>query len=259
MICRYFKTGAKLDVAGLNEITVLIDRSETERSEVALNSWWPGLDGPPHKHEQKEQLFFVTSGEGNVRIGEDLFSANCGNLFYVPANVIHQTINRGKVPLEYLLFNAFLSPDKEGHASFAEHVNHMKSIRKLQADTQSPDDGSGRPVVASNAKGKQICGTPPKIANGSLLVSQGLLGRAETQGCEAMLVSWSPDKSCALTADQDCEQVLFFLEGTGSISIGLEKKSVKRGDVIFVPRGVECAGQAGSEGLNCLSLRAVVG
>jgi quercetin dioxygenase-like cupin family protein len=66
MICKYYRDGIKLNVADLNEITVLIDRSETELTEVALNSWWPGLDGPPHRHEQKEQIFYVISGRGTV-------------------------------------------------------------------------------------------------------------------------------------------------------------------------------------------------
>jgi len=47
MICRNYHTGQKLDVAGLNEITVLIDRSETQLTEVGWNSWRKGLEGPP--------------------------------------------------------------------------------------------------------------------------------------------------------------------------------------------------------------------
>ena len=37
MINRHFKNGQKLDVAGLNQMIVLLDRSETEMTEVALN------------------------------------------------------------------------------------------------------------------------------------------------------------------------------------------------------------------------------
>ena len=39
MIHRYYKEGQKLDVAGLNQITVLLDRTETELTEIALNEW----------------------------------------------------------------------------------------------------------------------------------------------------------------------------------------------------------------------------
>ena len=64
MINRYFKEGEKLDVAGLNQIIVLLDRSETVKTEIALNIWPPNLDGPPHKHDEKEQIFYFTSGKG---------------------------------------------------------------------------------------------------------------------------------------------------------------------------------------------------
>ena len=61
MICRNYKEGEKLKVADLNEIVVLIDRSETALTEVGLNTWRANLTGPVHIHDQKEQIFFVTS------------------------------------------------------------------------------------------------------------------------------------------------------------------------------------------------------
>ena len=61
MINRYRKDGQKLDVAGLNEITVLIDRTESELTEVALNEWRSGLEGPPHSHAEKDQIFYIVS------------------------------------------------------------------------------------------------------------------------------------------------------------------------------------------------------
>jgi quercetin dioxygenase-like cupin family protein len=259
MICRYFKEGQQLDVAGLNQITVLIDRSETELSEVALNCWWPGLDGPPHKHEQKEQLFYVVAGQGSVKIGDDVFPAKPGDLFYVPANVIHQTINQGKVSLDYLLFNAFLNSDKEGHASFADHVEHMKATRKLQAQTQRADAGSGRPVVSSKAKGKCLRGASAlKLGNSSPVSRALLLDRAKTQRCEAALVSWAAGKGAALETDGAGEQTLFVVAGTGSLTVGGETKPVKQGNVVFVSKNAQCAAQAGPEGLTCLALNTIL-
>ncbi len=259
MICRYFKDGVKLDVAGLNKITVLIDRSETERSEVGLNSWWPGLDGPPHKHERKEQLFFITSGLGSVKIGEELFIAQPGDLFYVPANVIHQTINRGKAPLDYLLFNAFLDSDKEGHASFAEHVEHMMATRKRQAETQRADAGSNQPLESSNARGKCLqSGSALKADDSSPLAKKLLLSSAETQSCEAAVVSWAPGKSAPLEMDGAREHTLFVMTGTGSLTVGKETKPVKPGDVVFISKATSGAGQAGADGLTCLSRKSTV-
>ncbi|MBE7538338.1 MAG: cupin domain-containing protein [Opitutaceae bacterium] len=97
MIIRHPQEGQKLDVAGLNEITVLIDRSETALTEVAINAWTPGLDGPPHVHERKEQNFLVLDGHGEVHIGGRTFQAAAGDFFYVPAGMVHQTISRDPV------------------------------------------------------------------------------------------------------------------------------------------------------------------
>ncbi|NMB83221.1 MAG: cupin domain-containing protein, partial [Ignavibacteria bacterium] len=91
MIKRYYNEGQKLDVAGLNEITVLIDRSETELTEVGWNCWTPNQDGPPHKHNDKTQLFYVTNGVGKIHLGNDVFDAAPGDLAYVPAGLVHQT------------------------------------------------------------------------------------------------------------------------------------------------------------------------
>ena len=59
MIVRNYKDGALLDVANLNKITVIFDRGESENTEVGHNEWRPRLDGPPHFHDEKEQVFYV--------------------------------------------------------------------------------------------------------------------------------------------------------------------------------------------------------
>lgn len=104
MIHRRYSQGERLDVAGLNEITVLIDRSLTACTEVGLNSWVPGQNGPPHRHEAKEQIFFVTSGTGAVRVGDETFRVQPKDFIYVPAGMEHQSIAAGPGPLQYLLF-----------------------------------------------------------------------------------------------------------------------------------------------------------
>lgn len=78
MICRNYQNGQKLDVAGLNEITVLIDRSETQLTEVGWNSWRKGLEGPPLSHDAKEQIFYVTDGEGTVVVGQARYLVKAG-------------------------------------------------------------------------------------------------------------------------------------------------------------------------------------
>jgi quercetin dioxygenase-like cupin family protein len=134
MIHRRYNRGQKLDVAGLNEIAVLIDRSRTARTEVALNTWRAGLVGPPHRHAEKEQTFFVTSGAGWVVVAGKRRKVRRGDVVFVPAGVEHQTIAGAGRPLEYLLFNAFLTRRREGHKTFAEHIRKVKALRRRQAE-----------------------------------------------------------------------------------------------------------------------------
>lgn len=259
MICKYYKDGIKLNVADLNEITVLIDRSETELTEAALNSWWPGLDGPPHRHEQKEQIFYVISGRGLVKIGGETFDAAPGAFFYVPAGVIHQTINQGSDRLEYFLFNAFLNADKEGHASFADHIDKVKETRRQQAQTQSADAGSRSPNADFSRQGKCI----PKVAlecgkDSASAAKVLLLDRVETQRCETFLLSWPAGQTSVPTASAEKEQTLFILTGSGSVTVGKETVPVKAGHVIFVPRNTLFAMQSAAETMRCISFGTVI-
>jgi mannose-6-phosphate isomerase-like protein (cupin superfamily) len=259
VICRYYKEGTRISVAGLNEITVLIDRSETELTEVALNSWRPGLFGPPHLHEQKEQIFFVVSGRGTVRIGDETHEAGPEDFFYVPANVLHHTVNKGSEPFDYLLFNAFLDSGKEGHVSFVEHVEKVKETRRRQAQTQRADEGSVRPVGSSIGRGKQIRAVSSPMHTGSVDGSKKiLLDRKETQRCEAQLVFCPSGMEGVLENDDDRETVLFVLCGSGAVTVGRETKQVKQGDVIFVPRKIPKKLGAAQEDVTFLLLHTVV-
>ena len=137
MIHRRFDGGELLDVAGLNTIRVVLDRSETARTEIGFECWRAGLIGPPHRHERKEQVFLVMSGTGRVRVGEIEHPVKKGDVIFVPADIEHQTIASPHEDLEYLLFNAFLDDDKEGHATFAEHIEKVRELRRRQASEAS--------------------------------------------------------------------------------------------------------------------------
>ena len=138
MICRRYNEGQRLDVAGLNQIVVVIDRSETARTEVGLNTWRAGLAGPRHSHAEKEQTFFVTAGAGWVIVGQEKRRVREGDVVFVPAGAEHQTIAADDQPLEYLLYNAFLTETREGHRTFAEHIEKVKATRRAQADRATP-------------------------------------------------------------------------------------------------------------------------
>jgi mannose-6-phosphate isomerase-like protein (cupin superfamily) len=259
MIHRYFENGEKLDVAGLNEITVLLDRGETELTEIALNEWRAGLDGPPHVHGQKDQVFYIVSGQGKIVLGENYHEVKAGCLAYVPTGMVHQSITTSDVPLRYILFNVFNNPDKEGHASFKDHISKVKEIRKQQAESGKSD--------VSGAEKSTIAIKPSKFfsdikngkeydfgSNSTIL----LLDRNETNKFECVVVQWPTHSKGALVAHKEKEQTFFVLSGNGSVTIGDETEDVKPGDLIFVPRNKAHTTEAGDEDLVYLCLNSIV-
>ena len=259
MIHRYFREGPQLDVAGLNQITVLIDRSETELTELALNAWPAHLNGPPHKHDAKEQIFYVVSGKGIVIVGDERYTVEPGNLLYIPAGVVHQTITTSEEPLHYMLYNVFLSIEKEGHASFAEHIDRVKQIRRTQADTgraQMKDEDRTDHIAA---KGKFISDVSMgKQYNYGSNETVLLIDRSETEKFEMVLVRWPAGNKGAMVAHKEKEQTFFVLSGTGRVTIGDEVESVKSGDVLFVPRNTPHTTEAGEDTLIYLCLNAII-
>lgn len=258
MIHKSYKDGEKLDVAGLNEITVLIDRSETELTEVGWNSWRPRLDGPPHKHNDKDQIFYITHGIGKVKLGEESFDVKPGDLAYVPAGLVHQTISSGDEPLSYMLFNIFNDTEKEGHATFAEHIEKVKQIRKQQAESGRYDVENEEVLIhvkAGKFFNNVYSGKRYEFGSNSTIL---LLDRNETNRCEFTVVNWPAGNKGAMVAHKEKEQTFFVLKGKGWITIGEETEEVKPGDVIFVPRNTPHTTESADDDLTYLCMNSFI-
>lgn len=245
MIGRDSLHGERLKVGNLNELKVLIDRSETHRTEVAMNFWKAKLNGPPHSHAGKEQVFYITEGTGVVRIGAESHSVKPGSLVYIPEGVIHQSIT-GDSTLTYFLFNAFLEPGKEGCASYAEHIEQVKAIRQQQADTGK---ATSDPNLSKRVSQKKPC----SLADARNPTSTMLVSGAEADGCEVERVEML--QGATRTAQYgDREQTIFVLSGSGTMNIGSEECELKPGAVAFIAENQRQTVKSGAEGLTYLSL-----
>jgi quercetin dioxygenase-like cupin family protein len=259
MIHRYYKAGQKLDVSGLNQITVLVDRSETELTEIGLNEWRAGLEGPPHQHAAKDQIFYIVSGEGVVSAGPDHFPVSPGSLVYIPAGILHKTEVKSEIPLGYILFNVFSDFDKEGHASFADHIKKVKEVRRSQADTGQSDVDGAEKLIKTDKNPKFFKNTlEGKVydfgSNSTIL----LLDRTETNRCEFVVVRWPVGNKGPMVAHKEKEQTFFVLSGTGKVTVANETGEVKQGDVIFVPRNTPHITEAGDTELVYLCLNSMI-
>ena len=61
-----------------------------------------------HSHETMEEIFYFTSGEGQVKIGDEIEDVTVGDRVIVPAKTTHQVKNTGNVDLEYIGFGIAL-------------------------------------------------------------------------------------------------------------------------------------------------------
>ena len=58
---------------------------------------------PFHRHHVADELFFIVSGEGQYRFGEETFPLRAGDIVGAPAgSKAHQIINTGPEELRYL-------------------------------------------------------------------------------------------------------------------------------------------------------------
>ncbi len=255
MINRFYKQGQKLDVAGLNEITVLVDRSETELTEIGWNCWTPNQDGPPHKHNDKSQIFYVTNGVGKIHLGKDVFDAKPGSLAYVPAGLVHQTITTTEERLCYILFNVFLNPDKEGHLTFADHIEKVKQIRKQQAVSGKVDTDNEK-INFEPGPGKFYKDLFSFIKKDTAHLKTTLMDEKANR-IQMKLLSYPCGQSIRNIKDNSVEQTFFVLRGEALVTVENDTiENVNAGNIFFTPRDTAYDIKAGNEDMLCLCLSA---
>ena len=75
----------------------------------------PGMRAfPLHNHHVNEEMFFILSGSGELRVGEERHPLRAGDFIANPPGgpeVAHQIINTGKEELRYLAVSTLLTPE----------------------------------------------------------------------------------------------------------------------------------------------------
>ncbi len=68
---------------------------------------------PAHLHHVNEEMFFVLSGAGILRYGDETFALSSGDVVGCPAGTAHahQIINTSDAPLRYLAVSTMLEPE----------------------------------------------------------------------------------------------------------------------------------------------------
>jgi len=82
----------------------------------------PGWTCTPHSHETEEEIWFVLSGTGQARVGEEIIQIEKGTAIHCAPGQPHQLINNGKEDMRVLW--AFSSPGFGGNISDGKMGKH---------------------------------------------------------------------------------------------------------------------------------------
>jgi mannose-6-phosphate isomerase-like protein (cupin superfamily) len=71
------------------------DLFDSERLFAGLNAFEPGQEHRPHSHCDRDKIYVVLEGEGEVTIGDETSRICAGDLALAPADVVHSLRNPG--------------------------------------------------------------------------------------------------------------------------------------------------------------------
>lgn len=93
--------GAMTDPPYDRELKVLLSPrlGSTQNSAVGLMTLGPGKSSGLHQHEVAEEVWYIVSGRGKVRIGEDVEDVEPHMVVFGPPRIPHGFINEGAQPL----------------------------------------------------------------------------------------------------------------------------------------------------------------
>lgn len=78
---------------------------------IGLTHIYPKVTQKPHTHYANEQVLYILEGEGQYVINNEPFNITPGNFYFVPANGVHQTINKSNKPIKELVISIPVNPE----------------------------------------------------------------------------------------------------------------------------------------------------
>jgi mannose-6-phosphate isomerase-like protein (cupin superfamily) len=74
----------------------------TQNLWVGVSKVDPGSSSNMHAHDDMEEIFYVISGHGKIRVGDEEEPIEPGSCIYMPLNTPHQLINTSDETLKVL-------------------------------------------------------------------------------------------------------------------------------------------------------------
>lgn len=106
---------------------LVVDRAESETSEVFIVVLEPGEAPPLHQHEDTEQVFYILEGEGVLRIGAEQkeYVVRPTDVVRIPPKTLHSIRCVGGKTLRYLAVDCFVAGRPKDEPTWDSHVRAM--------------------------------------------------------------------------------------------------------------------------------------
>ena len=103
---------------------LVLDRADSQTSEVFVVLLEPGEAPPLHQHDDTEQVFYILDGKGTLRIGaaEEKHPVRPGVVVRIPPKTLHSIQCTSRKPLRYLCVDCFLNGRPADEPTWDSHV-----------------------------------------------------------------------------------------------------------------------------------------
>ncbi len=104
---------------------LVIDRKESETSEVFLVVIEPSEAAPVHIHHDTEQVYFMLQGVGELRIGEEnaqYFTIRKDDVVRIPPHTPHSVKCQGDETVKYVCVDCFVGGRPTAEPTWDAHV-----------------------------------------------------------------------------------------------------------------------------------------
>jgi mannose-6-phosphate isomerase-like protein (cupin superfamily) len=253
MINRYYKTNIECNGSDANKVNLLIERKETELTEIKGGCLFSGEEEDCFSHDSRDLIFFITHGTGTIKLSEKIYSVKKGNLVYIPACTAYQISASTDSCIDYIQFHIFDQVSAESDSVFS------KGIGKKEQTAKTAENDKVK--IIKNHLAEPICLSNPdqgKVYEFGSNTTTLLLERNNTNNVEFALIRWPEGSRGAMAAHKDKEQSFYILSGNGQVTIDGKTEEVNPGHVVFVPRATPHTSEALEGDLVYLCLNSLV-
>jgi mannose-6-phosphate isomerase-like protein (cupin superfamily) len=166
-----------------------------------------------HKHDKMEEIYYLTSGAGVIQVGSEEYSVYTGDFIAIPPNQEHKLTTIGERNLEHLVFA--LPPFNPEDVQVLDETNNNPTQKEFNREIKKPF------TARDGAKIYELDSAKDRKRRG-VGFAAGFL---------------EPNKKAVKHYHKVSDEIYYVVSGNGTIQLDKEEMDVKKGSLIYVPKG----------------------